>query len=50
MCLAHNIGKTLSKVQAMAEQERACYQPMMAMVGQNGKVMCFTPNLFKYSG
>ena len=33
MCLAHNIGKIISKIQAVAEQERACYQPMMTVTG-----------------
>ena len=33
MCLAHNIGKIISKIQTVAEQERVCYQPMMVVAG-----------------
>jgi transposase len=33
MCLAHNIGKIISKIQKVAEQEKVCYQPMMAVAG-----------------
>ena len=33
MCLAHNIGKIISKIQTVAEQEKVCYQPMMAVAG-----------------
>ncbi len=33
MCLVHNIGKIISKVQAMAEQEKACYHSMIVVAG-----------------
>ena len=33
MCLAHNIGKIISKIQKVAEQEKVCYQPVMAGAG-----------------
>ena len=33
MCLAHNIGKIISRIQAITEQDKVCYQPMMAMAG-----------------
>jgi len=33
MCLAHNIGKIISKVQTIAEQDKVYYQPMMAIAG-----------------
>ena len=33
MCLAHNIGKIISKIQTVAEQEKVCYQPVMAGAG-----------------
>lgn len=33
MCLAHNVGKIISKIQKVTEQEKACYRPMMAVAG-----------------
>ncbi len=33
MCLAHNIGKIISKTQKAAEQEKARYHSMMVVAG-----------------